>query len=145
LNERIQITNEDQTELITNLKNELATLKSKLEQAEKQAFVSDTRTPDNSDKDLYILKLKPTLKDGSENLADNQKFYPYKLCADSTNKVTEILRRHNAESVWHRWVFPGSMNVKQMLNKFNYKYYLNVTDLVPAVEYIRSLNPKEEH
>ena len=158
LNERIQITNEDQNELIKNLQNEIDRLKKQIEQQLEQIqtkteeinqqsnHIRKTSTPiANCNKRLFILELKSTLDDGSENLADNNIYYPFKLCADSSNSIKEILRRHKSDGVWKWWVFPAGMNMKQLMNKFNYKYYLEHKDLVNAVEFIRSYHPKQEY
>ena len=150
LNERIIITNENQSELIKNLETEIEKLKIEIEQKDieiqtKTKYIRETSTPiQNCDKLLYILELNDFREDGSENLADNQKFYQFKLCADSTNSIKEICKRHHAKGVYKKFIIPAGMNVKQLLNRFNYKYFLDNSDLESVIEFIRANNSKHE-
>ena len=95
------------------------------------------------DNRLLILELNYKNADGSDNLADNNNFYPFKIIEDNTCSYKELCKRFNAKYVFKAWLFPGEISVKKLLNKFNYKNYLNYDDIAPVLEYIQSLNPKK--
>jgi hypothetical protein len=145
MNERMLVTHEDQSELIKNLRIEVDELKAECEKLKMNAFQSDTRTPGNSNKKLYILEQLETLPDGSPNLAGNMQWYPFELCADSTNDPIEICRRHFAKRIFKTFIFPASMNIKQTFhNKYRYQYYFEYKDLGKVIDDIKLLKPKNE-
>ena len=90
---------------------------------------------------MYILELNSHNTDGTPNYADNNNFYPYKIVDDNCNSYKEICKRHNAKHVFKCYLFPAEIDVKRMLNGFNYKYYFDYNDINEVLTYILSLNP----
>ena len=145
LNERIQVTNEDQTQLIQNLQQEIEKLKDNIEdlKSENEAqsvHIKKTSVPiDNSTKKLQILLLN------DNHVADNKKTYDYKIAADSTHRAGEICKIHNAKRIYKQFRVPAGVNLKQLLkNKYNYRYYFNDEEFEEVVDFIRSHNCIEE-
>ena len=95
------------------------------------------------DKKILILELSFWNADGSENKADNNKYYPFKIVEDNTNSYKEICKRHNAKSVWKCFVFPPEIDAKKLMNKLTYKYHVSYDEINNVLEAIRSLNPKK--
>ena len=145
LNERIQVTNEDQTELIKNLQQEIEKLKGNIEalksQNEAQSIhIKQTSVPiDNSTKKLQILLLN------DNHVADNKKTYKYKIAADSTHRAVEICKIHDAKCIYKQFRVPAGINLKQLLkNKYNYRYYFNAEEFEEVVKFISLHNFIEE-
>ena len=123
INEYSQATNQtfDETkdQLIAQLQAQINEQQQHIQQLETK--IANTSVPEeNSDKDLFIIRVGNQLK----------------LCADNTHKPTHFIRRYR---------FPAAMNVRQMVREH---FGLNNCDipndsLEDVMNYINELNPKE--
>ena len=123
INEYSQATNQtfDETkdQLIAHLQATIDEQQAHIQQLETK--IAQTSVPEeNSDKDLFIIRVNNQLK----------------LCADNTHPPQHFIRRYR---------FPAAMNVKQMVRE---EFGLNGSDiqndkLEEVMTYINGLNPKE--
>ena len=122
---------------ITNMKIELAEKDKTIERNTKHIIKTSVPVK-NCEKKLHILVLQDNF------IAGNEQVYTFKISADSTQRDSEIIRKHNAEYIDRKFIAPASMNLKQLFhNKFGYGYYFNEDRYNEVIRFMQSHNIKE--